>query len=78
MKFCFQDSCLHEIMPIFTFVGSSVLRMDDAYSFQIILKIIESVVPILIQVSIYLLFICVFKLCFNLFQQLYNYLVVPI
>ncbi|XP_075213334.1 HEAT repeat containing 1 homolog l(2)k09022 isoform X2 [Lycorma delicatula] len=43
------DKVLHDIMPIFTFVGSSVLRMDDAYSFQIILKIIETVIPILVQ-----------------------------
>lgn len=41
------DQVLHNIMAIFTFMGSSVLRHDDAYSFQIISKIIETVVPIL-------------------------------
>lgn len=40
---------LHHIIAIFTFVGSSVLRHDDAYSFQIITKIIETIVPILIK-----------------------------
>lgn len=51
-------------MPIFTFVGSSVLRMDDSYSFQIILKIIEAVIPILVKVS-YLLF------CLPIFDKLF-------
>ncbi|KAG7207619.1 hypothetical protein KM043_009240 [Ampulex compressa] len=37
---------LHTIMPIFTFMGSSVVRQDDAYSMQIISKTIETVVPI--------------------------------
>lgn len=38
-------------MPIFTFMGSSVLRQDDAYSFQIISKIVETIVPVLIKVQ---------------------------
>lgn len=42
---------LHHIMAIFTFMGSSVLRHDDAYSFQIISKIIDTVVPILMENS---------------------------
>lgn len=42
---------LQNITDIFTFMGSTVVRRDDAYSFQIILKIIDSVVPILIQKS---------------------------
>lgn len=40
---------LHHIMAIFTFMGSSVLRHDDSYSYQIIAKIIDTVIPILIQ-----------------------------
>ncbi|KAK5645643.1 hypothetical protein RI129_004107 [Pyrocoelia pectoralis] len=40
---------LHHIITIFTFMGSSVLRHDDEYSFQIITKIIDTVTPILIQ-----------------------------
>ncbi|XP_053675079.1 HEAT repeat-containing protein 1 homolog [Anopheles nili] len=39
------DQVLHNMMEIFTFVGSSIVRQDDAYSFQIISKIIESIVP---------------------------------
>ncbi|XP_057330198.1 HEAT repeat-containing protein 1 homolog [Microplitis mediator] len=41
------ETALHNIMPIFTFMGSSVLRQDDAYSIQIISKTIETVVPII-------------------------------
>ncbi|XP_063979468.1 HEAT repeat-containing protein 1 [Diachasmimorpha longicaudata] len=41
------DIALHNIMPIFTFMGSSVLRQDDAYSIQIISKTIETIVPII-------------------------------
>ncbi|XP_014600761.1 PREDICTED: HEAT repeat-containing protein 1 isoform X1 [Polistes canadensis] len=40
-------SCaFHTIMPIFTFMGSSVVRQDDAYSIQIIIKTLETVIPI--------------------------------
>ncbi|XP_034937507.1 HEAT repeat-containing protein 1 [Chelonus insularis] len=38
---------LHNIMPIFTFIGGSVLRQDDAYSVQIITKTIETIIPII-------------------------------
>lgn len=45
------DTVLQNITDIFTFMGSTIVRQDDAYSFQIILKIIDSVVPILIEKS---------------------------
>ena len=38
-------------MAIFTFMGTSVLRQDDAYSFQVIAKTLESVIPTLIEAS---------------------------
>ncbi|OXU28122.1 hypothetical protein TSAR_002629 [Trichomalopsis sarcophagae] len=38
---------LQNIMPIFTFMGNTVLRQDDAYSIQIISKTIDTVVPII-------------------------------
>lgn len=38
---------LYTIMPIFTFMGSSVVRQDDAYSIQIISQTIETVVSII-------------------------------
>ena len=38
-------------MAIFTFMGTSVLCQDDAYSFQVIAKTLESVVPALIEAS---------------------------
>ncbi|XP_011632407.1 HEAT repeat-containing protein 1 [Pogonomyrmex barbatus] len=37
---------LFNIMPIFTFMGNTVVRQDDAYSIQIIIKTLETMVPI--------------------------------
>lgn len=37
-------------MPIFTFMGSNILRLDDAYSFRVINKTVQMVIPALIQV----------------------------
>lgn len=45
------DQVLHNMMDIFTFMGSSVVRHDDAYSFQIITHIIEAIVPILTRLD---------------------------
>jgi hypothetical protein len=45
-----QEKVLHNVMPIFTFMGVSVLRQDDTYSFQVIKKTVEAVIPALIQV----------------------------
>ncbi|KAM3962725.1 HEAT repeat containing 1 homolog l(2)k09022 [Aphomia sociella] len=45
------EQVLHHTMEIFTFMGSSVLRHDDAYSFQIIVKIIENLIPILVKLD---------------------------
>lgn len=42
---------LHNMMDIFTFVGSSVVRRDDAYTYQIISNIIKSIIPTLIATS---------------------------
>lgn len=47
----FQDKVLHNIMSIFTFMGANVMRLDDAYSFQVISKTVKMVIPALIQVS---------------------------
>lgn len=43
------EQVLHNMMDIFTFMGSSVVRHDDAYSFQIISKIIASIIPTLVK-----------------------------
>ncbi|KAJ5138303.1 uncharacterized protein N7515_003151 [Penicillium bovifimosum] len=40
---------LHSVMPIFTFMGSTVLRKDDDYSVSVIDQTIDQVVPALIQ-----------------------------
>eukprot|EP00794_Sanderia_malayensis_P007770 gene7770-8616_t len=47
----FPDLVLHNIMTIFTFMGDSVLRQDDSYSFEIIKKTIDSVIPTLVMAS---------------------------
>lgn len=41
------DQVLNDMMTIFTFVGTTLIRQDDSYSFQIIARIIENVVPTL-------------------------------
>lgn len=41
------DSVLHNIMDIFTFVGYTAVRRDDAYIYQLISNIIKSIVPLL-------------------------------
>ncbi|KAK3912207.1 HEAT repeat-containing protein 1 [Frankliniella fusca] len=45
------EQVLLNIMSIFTFMGSLVLRQDDAYSFQIISKVVDTIIPILIKAS---------------------------
>ncbi|XP_013200654.1 HEAT repeat-containing protein 1 [Amyelois transitella] len=50
-SYMLPEAVLHHVMEIFTFMGSSVLRHDDAYSFQIIVKIIETLIPILVKLD---------------------------
>ncbi|XP_037076366.1 HEAT repeat-containing protein 1-like [Pollicipes pollicipes] len=45
------EMVLHNIMAIFTFMGSSMLRQDNEYSFRVIEKTVESVIPALVQAS---------------------------
>lgn len=35
------DSVLHNVMPIFTFMGSNVFHRDDSYSFKVIQKVVK-------------------------------------
>ncbi|KIJ60905.1 hypothetical protein HYDPIDRAFT_42974 [Hydnomerulius pinastri MD-312] len=41
------DSVLHNIMPIFTFMGSNVFHRDDSYSFKVVQNTIDSIVPVM-------------------------------
>jgi U3 small nucleolar RNA-associated protein 10 len=41
------DSVLHNVMPIFTFMGSSEMQRDDAYSFGVVEKTVERIVPVM-------------------------------
>ncbi|XP_055916782.1 HEAT repeat-containing protein 1 homolog [Eupeodes corollae] len=47
----FPQQVLHNLVDIFTFMGSSIARHDDAFSFQIISNIVESIIPILVADS---------------------------
>ena len=33
------DSVLHNVMPVFTFMGSNVFHRDDAYSFKVVQQV---------------------------------------
>ncbi|KAE8226414.1 hypothetical protein CF319_g1002 [Tilletia indica] len=44
-----QDLVLHNVMPIFTFVGSSMLQRDDSYSFEIVQQTLQSIIPAYVQ-----------------------------
>ncbi|KAH7920221.1 hypothetical protein BV22DRAFT_1199044 [Leucogyrophana mollusca] len=41
------ESVLHNIMPVFTFMGSNVFHRDDSYSFKVVQKTIENIVPVM-------------------------------
>ncbi|XP_051959284.1 HEAT repeat-containing protein 1 [Xyrauchen texanus] len=45
----FPEKVLHNIMPIFTFMGANIMRLDDTYSFQVINKTVRAVIPALIK-----------------------------
>lgn len=40
---------MHNIMAIFTFMGSSVARLDDEHSVQVVAKVVDTVVPVLVE-----------------------------
>ncbi|TFK48252.1 hypothetical protein OE88DRAFT_1664727 [Heliocybe sulcata] len=43
------EAVLHNIMPVFTFMGSNVFHRDDAYSFNAVQKTIDSIVPVMVS-----------------------------
>ncbi|XP_076024052.1 HEAT repeat-containing protein 1 isoform X2 [Genypterus blacodes] len=45
----FPEKVLHNIMPIFTFMGANIMRLDDAYSFRVIDRTVQTVIPALIK-----------------------------
>ncbi|KAJ3288341.1 HEAT repeat-containing protein 1 [Borealophlyctis nickersoniae] len=44
----YPESVLLNIIPVFTFMGASVLRQDDNYSFHVIQQTLETIIPPLI------------------------------
>jgi hypothetical protein len=47
---------MHHLVSVFTFMGTLVLRHDDEYSLQIIAKVIDDVVPVIMKVCFLPLF----------------------
>ncbi|KAJ3530702.1 hypothetical protein NM688_g7673 [Phlebia brevispora] len=43
------EAVLHNVMPVFTFMGSNVFHRDDAYSFRVVQKTIDSIVPVMVS-----------------------------
>ncbi|KAF9190434.1 HEAT repeat-containing protein 1 [Haplosporangium sp. Z 767] len=43
------EKVLHNIMPVFTFMGANVLRQDDNYSFHVIQQTLEKIIPPLVN-----------------------------
>ncbi|TIA89581.1 hypothetical protein E3P99_02017 [Wallemia hederae] len=43
------DNVLHNVMPIFTFMGANILQRDDSFSFNVVQKTIEGVVPVVVD-----------------------------
>ncbi|KAI9451428.1 hypothetical protein BJY52DRAFT_1297951 [Lactarius psammicola] len=42
-------SVLHNVMPVFTFMGSNVFHRDDNYSFRVVQKTIDGVIPLIVS-----------------------------
>ncbi|CAO1622695.1 unnamed protein product [Sympodiomycopsis kandeliae] len=43
------ETVIHSAMPIFTFVGSTILQRDDAFSFTVVERVLKSIIPPLVQ-----------------------------
>ena len=49
----FQEFILHNMMSIFTFMGTNLLQQDDSYSFHVITMTMRTIIPALIKVTYY-------------------------
>ncbi|KAG9044794.1 snoRNA-binding rRNA-processing protein utp10 [Tulasnella sp. UAMH 9824] len=43
------ESVIQSVMPIFTFMGSNVFHRDDSFSFRVVQKTIEGIVPVMVK-----------------------------
>ncbi|KAI5481102.1 U3 small nucleolar RNA-associated protein 10 [Pseudohyphozyma bogoriensis] len=43
------DQLVHNVMPIFTFMGANVLQRDDAYSLRVVERTLASIIPSLVK-----------------------------
>jgi hypothetical protein len=44
-----SEIVLVNIMPVFTFMGANILRQDDNYSFHVVQKTLETIIPALLR-----------------------------
>jgi hypothetical protein len=44
-----SEIVLINIMPVFTFMGANILRQDDNYSFHVVQKTLETIIPALLR-----------------------------
>lgn len=45
------DQLVHNVMPIFTFMGANVLQRDDAYSLRVVDQTLDSIIPALVKAT---------------------------
>ncbi|BGP27409.1 U3 small nucleolar RNA-associated protein 10 [Rhodotorula toruloides] len=45
------DQLVHNVMPIFTFMGANVLQRDDAYSLRVVDQTLDNIVPALVKAT---------------------------
>ncbi|KAG8912993.1 snoRNA-binding rRNA-processing protein utp10, partial [Tulasnella sp. 417] len=43
------ESVIQSVMPVFTFMGSNVFHRDDSFSFRVVQKTIEGIVPVMVK-----------------------------
>ncbi|KAI0692328.1 hypothetical protein BC835DRAFT_1416622 [Cytidiella melzeri] len=41
------EAVLQNVMPVFTFMGANVFHRDDSYSFKVVQKTIDSIIPVM-------------------------------
>ncbi|KAI0920552.1 hypothetical protein AcV5_010550 [Taiwanofungus camphoratus] len=42
------EAVLHNVMPVFTFMGSNIFHRDDTYSFRVVQKTVDCIVPVMV------------------------------
>jgi len=58
----FPSQVLHSVMHVFSFMGGSLLRLDNEQSFNVIKRTIHTILPAVLRVVIK----CFLVLCYNM------------